>query len=216
VTSALERQSHESRESTTPDGSASPRYQVLVVPTTATSASDVDILSSSSSSPRSILASSFVIREGNIVLGIVTRLSVTQVFVEIVALAEVGILPYRHEGIIKLDDIRSRMTNVSGTVNQGNNSVQIDVESIAMPLRVAEDAYRPGDMILARVLGGSGGVGSSDLRRYPLSTSEVSLGVVLARSSVSGIPMIPSSWKEMTCPQTGCVESRKVAKPPML
>jgi exosome complex RNA-binding protein Csl4 len=149
------------------------------------------------------LASDLVVREGQIVLATVTRLSTTQVFVEISAIPTVGILPFSHEGVIRMEDIRPSIAAVgpAETESRENNS---------FTLRVAEDAFRPGDIILARVLGG----GNSDIRRYPLSTAEKELGVVYARSSTSGQRMVPQSWKEMVCPETGRAENRKVARPP--
>jgi exosome complex RNA-binding protein Csl4 len=148
------------------------------------------------------LASDLVIREGQIVLATVTRLSTTQVFVEISAIPTVGILPFSHEGVIRMEDIRPSIAG--GPAETETRQIN------SLTLRVAEDAFCPGDIILARVLGG----GNSDIRRYPLSTAEKELGVVYARSSTSGQRMVPQSWKEMVCPETGRVENRKVARPP--
>merc|ERR1712241_232482 len=68
-------------------------------------------------------------------------------------------------------------------------------------------SFRPGDIILARVL--SMGEASSG---YLLSTSENELGVVIAKSEHSGVKMIPVSWTEMQCPKTYNKEFRKIAK----
>jgi len=65
--------------------------------------------------------------------------------------------------------------------------------------------YRPGDIVLARVLS------LGDAHSYLLSTAEDELGVVIARSD-AGHPMISISWTEMQCPQTFVREFRKVAK----
>jgi len=67
--------------------------------------------------------------------------------------------------------------------------------------------FRPGDIILARVL--SMGEASSG---YLLSTAENELGVVIAKSEHSGVKMIPVSWTEMQCPKTYNKEFRKIAK----
>ena len=67
-------------------------------------------------------------------------------------------------------------------------------------------SFRPGDIVLARVLS------LGDARAYYLTSSEPELGVVLARSSEGAI-MTPVSWKEMECPQTKAREPRKCAKP---
>ena len=47
---------------------------------------------------------------------------------------------------------------------------------------------------------------------YLVTTAENELGVVLARSEMSGIKMIPVSWTEMQCPKTYNKEHRKIAK----
>ncbi|XP_011181780.1 exosome complex component CSL4 [Zeugodacus cucurbitae] len=70
-------------------------------------------------------------------------------------------------------------------------------------------SFRPGDVILARVLP------QTELSCYQLSTAENELGVVVATSSESGAngpPMVPVSWTEMQCPNTLVKEPRKVAK----
>ena len=67
-------------------------------------------------------------------------------------------------------------------------------------------SFRPGDIVLARVL--SLGEASSG---YLLTTAENELGVVIARSEVSGAKMVPVAWTEMQCPKTYNKEQRKVA-----
>ena len=47
---------------------------------------------------------------------------------------------------------------------------------------------------------------------YLVTTAENELGVVIARSEMSGIKMIPVSWTEMQCPKTYNKEYRKIAK----
>ncbi|KAI9575180.1 exosome complex component CSL4-like [Glossina fuscipes] len=69
--------------------------------------------------------------------------------------------------------------------------------------------YRPGDIILAKVLP------RIELSCYELSTAENELGVVVAVASEGGTevaPMVPISWTEMQCPNTLVKEPRKVAK----
>ncbi|KAG8035525.1 hypothetical protein G9C98_006971 [Cotesia typhae] len=66
-------------------------------------------------------------------------------------------------------------------------------------------SFRPGDIILARVLP------MTEAHIYSLSTAENELGVVLAHSE-EGISLIPISWTEMQCPKTLAKEFRKVAK----
>ncbi|GAB6024872.1 exosome 3'-_5 exonuclease subunit ski4 (Csl4) [Chamberlinius hualienensis] len=65
--------------------------------------------------------------------------------------------------------------------------------------------FRPGDIVLARVLS------LGDAFSYLLSTAEDELGVAVAQSE-SGTEMIPISWTEMQCPKTSAKEFRKVAK----
>ncbi|XP_046995168.1 exosome complex component CSL4 isoform X3 [Schistocerca americana] len=65
--------------------------------------------------------------------------------------------------------------------------------------------FRPGDIILARVLP------MTDIHSYQLSTAENELGVVIAHSE-AGIEMVPISWTQMQCPKTFVKEWRKVAK----
>ena len=95
-------------------------------------------------------------------------------------------LRYPHEGIIRCED--------SGME-----------DDVLLP-------FRPGDWVAARILS------LGDLRRYFLSTAEPHLGVVHAVSSAKSkkLPMVPVSWKEMQCPDTGVKESRKCAKPSKL
>ncbi|KAL1450253.1 hypothetical protein WDU94_002691 [Cyamophila willieti] len=65
--------------------------------------------------------------------------------------------------------------------------------------------YRPGDIVLARVLP------LKELHSYQLSTAENELGVVIALSE-AGEVMVPISWTEMQCPRSKLKEMRKVAK----
>ncbi|KAL3271460.1 hypothetical protein HHI36_021946 [Cryptolaemus montrouzieri] len=66
-------------------------------------------------------------------------------------------------------------------------------------------SFRPGDIILARVLP------ITEAHTYQLSTAENELGVVIAHSE-HGHPMVPISWTEMQCTKTYAKEPRKVAK----
>ncbi|XP_050357739.1 exosome complex component CSL4 [Nymphalis io] len=68
--------------------------------------------------------------------------------------------------------------------------------------------FRPGDVILARVLP------MTEIHWYHLSTAENELGVVIATAegSPQGVSMVPISWSEMQCPKSLIKESRKVAR----
>ncbi|KAH9508588.1 Exosome complex component CSL4 [Bulinus truncatus] len=65
--------------------------------------------------------------------------------------------------------------------------------------------YRPGDVIIARV------ISLGDAQSYILSTAENELGVIIATSE-AGSNMVPISWCKMQCPKTLNEEFRKVAK----
>ncbi|XP_020288717.1 exosome complex component CSL4 [Pseudomyrmex gracilis] len=65
--------------------------------------------------------------------------------------------------------------------------------------------YRPGDIILARVMP------MTEAHTYQLSTAENELGVVIAHSE-EGVTMVPISWTQMQCPKSLSKEYRKVAK----
>ncbi|CAH2059256.1 unnamed protein product, partial [Iphiclides podalirius] len=92
--------------------------------------------------------------------------------------------PYR--GILKKEDIKS------------TDKDRID------PYK----CFRPGDVILARVLP------MTEIHWYHLSTAENELGVVIATAAGSpqGVSMVPISWSEMQCPKTLVKEPRKVAR----
>lgn len=70
--------------------------------------------------------------------------------------------------------------------------------------------FRPGDIILARVMP------QVELNCYQLTTAENELGVVVAMakevSNSCGTSMVPVSWSEMQCPKSLIKEPRKVAK----
>ncbi|XP_013188074.2 exosome complex component CSL4 [Amyelois transitella] len=68
--------------------------------------------------------------------------------------------------------------------------------------------FRPGDVILARVLP------MTEIHWYHLSTAENELGVVIATAegSPQRVGMVPISWSEMQCPKTLAKEPRKVAR----
>jgi len=159
------------------------------------------------------VATSQVLRVGQLVLCRVVRIQLQQVNVEIIAAEPAAPtttttttttrLFHKPQGQIRREDIRQN----------ANSADQL----------VLESCYRPGDVILGRI------VSLGDAHRYLVSTAETELGVVRACSSTTttakgssfslgdlpkeGIPMKAISWKEMECPVTGRKEPRKVAKP---
>ncbi|MGK3753751.1 MAG: exosome complex component CSL4 [Bacillariaceae sp.] len=155
----------------------------------------IDVSSSSSSKHSNLLllpATSQVLKVGQLIVGRISRITPQNAVVEIRVAEGVGPLrgPPYYEGAIRLDDVRS------GKAVVDQNRV------------VLADCFRPGDLVSCRV------ISMGDSRRYFLSTAETELGVV--RAERKGVIMIPISWKEMECPQTGVRESRKCAKPLML
>ncbi|XP_026323070.1 exosome complex component CSL4 [Hyposmocoma kahamanoa] len=68
--------------------------------------------------------------------------------------------------------------------------------------------FRPGDIILARVLP------MTEIHWYHISTAENELGVVIATAegSPQGVTMVPINWSEMQCPKSLVKEPRKVAR----
>lgn len=119
---------------------------------------------------------------GDIVTAEVTVITLKIVRCRILCLGD-SLLSKPLRGVIKKDDIRA------------SNKDKIETHK----------SFRPGDIILARVLP------IKEVHSYPLSTAENELGVVIAYSE-AGVAMFPISWTEMQCPKTYNKESRKVAK----
>ena len=132
-------------------------------------------------------ATNQVLKVGQKVVGRISRITPQNALVEIKLAEGVGPLRFYFEGAIRLEDIRSFSSKSEETV----------------PL--LGDCFRPGDLVACRV------ISMGDARRYFLTTAETELGVI--RAERNGVPMIPVSWKEMECPETGVREPRKCAKP---
>jgi exosome complex RNA-binding protein Csl4 len=132
------------------------------------------------------IASERVLRVEDVVLGRVLRITNQQAVVEVLAKhrSHGSLLPFPCEGYIRKEDVWTASTD--------------DV-----PI---QDSFLPGDVVLARVLS------LGDPRRYLLTTAAPELGVIHAVSA-TGFPMVPTSWKEMRCSESGILEPRKVAKP---
>ena len=136
--------------------------------------------------PGKMPASSQALTTGQLVVGRIARITPQNALVEICAAEHVGALQTSHEGAIRKEDIRS------------GASEQVAISA----------CFQPGDLVVCRV------ISLGDPRRYFLSTAEAELGVI--RAMRNGIPMMPISWKEMECPETGAKEPRKCAKPAKL
>ena len=81
-----------------------------------------------------------------------------------------------------------------------------DVREFQLDKVQIHTSFRPGDIVLARV------ISLGDARAYLLSTASPELGVVSAVSAEAAT-MVPVSWEEMECPLTKQRELRKVARP---
>ncbi|TRY86076.1 hypothetical protein DNTS_030171 [Danionella cerebrum] len=72
-------------------------------------------------------------------------------------------------------------------------------------------SFRPGDIVLAKVVSFAFDDERDVQSNYLLTTAENELGVVVAHSE-AGAQMVPVSWCEMQCPRTHAKEFRKVAR----
>jgi len=146
-------------------------------------------------------ASARVLQVGQLILGTVTRITPQNALVDIVLVEGVGSPGTPLEGAIRMEDVRAGGTTVA--VSDSQQRQQQDGEGGWS----MDDCFQPGDVVACRI------VSLGDTRRYFLSTAETELGVLCARCKRSGAVMIPISWKEMQCPETGMKELRKCAKP---
>ena len=135
---------------------------------------------------------------GQVVLAKVTRLALQQQAVLEIVATEYGQLRYTHEAVLRREDIwpKEQLLKLQSSSSSSSSTSNSN-----------EMAFRPGDLVVARILS------LGDSRRYVLTTAEPALGVIYALSVKSGQAMVPSSWNEMQCPQTGAKETRKCAKP---
>ncbi|EAR90152.2 exosome complex component CSL4 (macronuclear) [Tetrahymena thermophila SB210] len=121
---------------------------------------------------------------GSIVTAKVLRIRDNKVEVKIM-MVEDAVINYNLQGIIRKQDVR-----------------QTNLDILKM-----EEQFIPGDIIKARF------ISYGDSQKLYLSVTEDELGVVFAKHTESKQLMIPFSWEEMICVQTGQKEKRKVAKP---
>ncbi len=102
--------------------------------------------------------------------------------------------------ILKIDNKRFN-GQLEGVIRKQNARAH-EVDKLNM-----NECFLPGDRVLARM------ISLGDSRTVLLSTAEDNLGVVFASSKESGKLMIPLSFDEMLCLQSGLKEKRIVAKP---
>ena len=190
-----------------------------------------------------LLASSYIPRVGQLVVGTILRITPQNAVVQLLVLEGVG--PITHlgalEGTIKRDDVTADSAVVTETLatkdttmTSGSGSTSSNSSSSG----IIERAFQPTDIISCRIVSVSSGDASNRQRCYDLSTAEVELGVVSATCKVcprpattsftptpttpstpsTGTPtvarLVPISWREMRCTVCGRIEPRKVAKTP--
>ena len=143
---------------------------------------EVDTDSKPSISVRSKKPPVEVPKKGSVVLCKVISVSQRQAKVSILSVNE-RVLLEPLQGVIRREDIRAT----------DKDNVEVF------------QSFRPQDVVRARVLS----LGES--QAYTLSTAEKELGVVFGISE-HGSKLVPVSWCEMQCVDTGAKEKRKVAK----
>jgi exosome complex RNA-binding protein Csl4 len=115
-----------------------------------------------------------VIEIDDVVIARVTRVTVNQALVDIVAVGDHTLQQYAR-GTVRREDVRT-----------GG-----DVDALVM-----HECFRPGDLLRAAV------ISLGDARQYFLSTSAPEWGVVWARSKATGNVMIPKGFK--VCQNLAC------------
>jgi exosome complex RNA-binding protein Csl4 len=179
-----------------------------------------------------LLASSYIPRVGQLVVGTILRITPQNAVVQLLVLEGVG--PITHlgalEGTIKRDDVTADSAVVTETLaTKDTTTMTSGTSSNSSSRGIIERAFQPTDIISCRIVSVSSGDASNRQRCYDLSTAEVELGVVSATCKVCPRPattsfttpttstvarLVPKSWREMMCTVCGRIEPRKVAKPP--
>lgn len=111
---------------------------------------------------------------------------------------------YAGVDILSVDGELPLMEPIKGTIRT-QDIVEVEEKDIP-PVHLA---FRPGDLVRARMIG----IGDPSAG-YLLSTGmNPHLGVIYGKSAAAGAPLLPCAWNEMVCSQTGIKEKRKCAKP---
>lgn len=111
---------------------------------------------------------------------------------------------YAGVDILAVDGELPLMEPIKGTIRT-QDIVEVEEKEIP-PVHLA---FRPGDLVRARMIG----IGDPSAG-YLLSTGVTPhLGVIYGKSAAAGAPLLPYAWNEMICSQTGIKEKRKCAKP---
>lgn len=147
-------------------------------------------------------ASSYIPQVSQLVLGRIIRITPQNAIVQILVLEGVGAVTQLGvlEGTIRREDVRGRPTTAAQPL------ASTSVHAIG-------HAFQPGDIVACRILSVSSDTAG---KYYDLSTAEVELGVLRAmckKCRKEEAPLLPKSWKEMSCSICGHTEQRKVAKP---
>lgn len=112
---------------------------------------------------------------------------------------------YAGVDILSIEGSNQRfMEAVKGTIRLQDI---VSVEEREVPQ--IQHAFRPGDLVRARVIG----VGDPSAGLLLSTGMEACLGTVYGKSAAAGAPLMPAAWNEMICSRTGLKEKRKCAKP---
>lgn len=165
-------------------------YLIASLPGTLIQLSNNTLLvqSSSSSNPHKKLHAQVIPVIGQDIIGKVVKITSKYAGVDILAVD--GEMPLMEpiKGTIRIQDI-------------------VEVEEKDIPQ--VHLAFRPGDLVRARMIG----IGDPSAG-YLLSTGLTPhLGVIYGKSAAAGAALLPHAWNEMICSQTGIKEKRKCAKP---
>ncbi|ODQ79147.1 hypothetical protein BABINDRAFT_8742 [Babjeviella inositovora NRRL Y-12698] len=174
------------------------------------------------------IVSSNLPQEGDIILCRVTKLTLRQAFVEILAVEARGVVSkdggvgHNGSGEVASGGGSGALTSSLATANTApTHAIASDLGETFKGLIRSQDvrstnrdavkmieSFRPGDIVRALII--SLGDGSN----YYLSTARNDLGVVFAKAhSGAGGLMYAVDWQTMVCAQTGETELRKCAKP---
>lgn len=129
----------------------------------------------------------------DIIMGKVVKISNRVASVQILIANELPCVA-GHTGIIRAQDISPAPSSAAGSASGSTDGKLVIYIN-----------FRPGDIVKAQVV--ALGEGST----YYLSTNKLELGVIFAKSSLTGTMMVPLSPNEMTCLDSDQIERRKVA-----
>jgi exosome complex component CSL4 len=155
---------------------------------------------------------------GDIKASIVGQLCLNQTEVRLLSLyheedqpeLKVGSLILCRVSRIREDRALLKILKVDGKCFNGNLEGVLKKQNIRLHeidrIRM-DESFRPGDVVLARM------ISLGDSRTVLLSTAEDNLGVLFAVNGESGRLMVPISFDEMLCLETGLREKRVAARP---